>query len=313
MANPNVSPCECISKLRYLKNIAIKDFMDAVEPRGAPELGLFGIEFPELEDVEYALNRLEEALHDYTKNCPWELTPEARELEDILNKYKQLLKQMKEGEEELEDLRIKLGFHTVITDALVEALEAFTTSAIEGIYNNTADCKTRGPLSPDQYTRHYCWALLHNIEALKKEITDITEEADNYLTAPESLIQKASELAEEQHRLIAEYLTTCKVDKTQAKRIEKALGNFSEDIDFHRERLDQLREWASQHIQELKKDEKKWQEQVSQEEGCLWDIHTAVQNYEKAVSVFLETEWTSLCETLKWKNTKPQNTTKCYA
>lgn len=284
------SPCECISRLREFKNQALFDFWERVRIPEPGPFGVFGIEVPTEEEMKEALEGLRDSLEHYSKECPWKLTPEARELAEALEKVTT----------DVATLRAVLSgvYEWTLGDLIVKA-EMFMVSAVEGLYETTEGPKSvKGPLSPDQYTRHKCTACLNNLDAAKREIVSKAEDAKGYMSAPESLITEMDELNETQRELYANYISVCKIEPLNLKAELEGVANQK---DRDKEHLGRFDEWTREHEEELKVDPEKWRDRMSGREHWLWEIEKDISDHQNPINVFLETEWSNVCGNLKWK------------
>lgn len=288
-----VSVCECIRRLRSFKNEALYDFYKRMEIPEPGVLGIFGIEVPEEEDVADALEMLRSSLENYTKDCPWAITPEARELAEKLESLttkKATLRKVLSGE---------YGWY--FQDLIMKA-EKFMISALEGLAEETEGPKReKGPFSSDIQNRHTCLALLNNIEACKVEIKAMAEDAEGYMSPPEYLINKMDELNESQREFYKDYLRLCKVD---AMGIGSELESYGRGKESKKETLERFDKWTEEHEEELKREMEKWYDRMSGRDHWLWEIEEAIASHQGPMNVFLETEWSNLCESLKWKEPK---------
>ena len=291
MAKYPVSPCECIRRLRYLKNVALGDFYNAVQVEVNPVMGVFGLEVPEEEQIKEAIDSLAESLFNYTKYCPWEPTKEALELEKKLEEIR------KADISTIEN--VMTGEYEWTLRDFISAVEKFMYSAIQGLYKETEGLKPeKGPFSPNPEIRNKCFALLNNLEAAKKEIVDKAEYAEGFMTAPEDLINEMDELNETQREIYNRYLELC---KEEPLNIKDDLESFAYEKDQNKKSLEKYDEWTEEHREELEQDPEKWQDRMAGREHWLWEIENSIKLHQNAIDVFLETEWSNICGNLKWK------------
>lgn len=284
------SPCECIKRLRQFKTKALGDFYQRIKISEPGIFGIFAIEVPTKEEMKEALEDLRSSLEHYTKDCPWKITPESRELAEALEAITTdvaTLKAVLSGE-----------YEWTLRD-LIEKAEKFTGAALDGLYEATEGPKSiKGPLSPDLYIRHECTVCLNNLESAKKEIKDKGEYVEGFMTAPEPTIDEMHKLDDMQRELYDKYLLQCKAEPLNLKSKLEALAH---QIDRNIETLEKHDEWTREHEEELRKDEEKWRDRISGREHWLWEIEKAIVYHQNPINVFLESEWSNVCGNLKWK------------
>ena len=293
MTEEKPSPCECIKRLRNFKNRALGDFWQRVRIPEPGILGIFGVEVPEKEDIQDALEDLKGSLEKYTKECPWKITPEARELAEALDK-------VIADEATLE--AVMSGQYEWTFGDLIEKAEVFTGSAVDGLHEATEGPKPwKGPTSPDLHTRHECTALLNNVEAAKKEIQDKAEEAEGYMTAPEELVNEMDNMNETQRDLYKDYLHRCKMDPLN---VESELETWARQKEDNKATLERYDQWTREHEEELRMDPEKWRNRVSGRDHWVWEIEKDISTHQNPVNVFIEDEWSNACQNLKWEEKK---------
>lgn len=288
--NPQPSVCECISRLRDFKNRALGDFYERIKIPEPGPLGVFAMEIPEEEEILEAVEMLKASLENYTKHCPFKITPEVIDLQeklDTLTTDTATLQGVMSGE-----------YEWTFGD-LIEKSEKFVTAAIEGINESVEGARSlKGPMSPIIRVRHECTSLLNNMEAAKKEITEKAERIEGFMSPPEELIKEIDELNEAQRDMYKEYLLKCKADPLKL-RMELEAWALQKDRD--KEHLEKYDEWTWEHEEELKQDMEKWLDRISGRDHWLWEIEKDITTHQNAIDVFLESEWSNACGDLRWK------------
>jgi len=282
------TPCECIRRLRIFKTETLYRFYKAVEIPEPGPLGIFGLEIPEEEQLQEAIEELKAGLSNYTRYCPWKISREAveltRRLEEITSNVATLS-------------AVISGEYEVTFRDLIEACEIFVASAIDGIYEATEGYKAPfGPMSPNREIRQRCSALLLNIECAKVEIDELIEVAQGYMGFPEEILNKVDELDEEQRSMYKEYLSEC---KRYDGRMLNVLEGYAKNKDYHKEQLEKYDEWTEEHKYEMTQEQ--LMDRLEGRDHWLWEISEDISNHQRVIETFIETEWSNVCSGLRWR------------
>lgn len=275
--------CECTKLMRDLKGRTLYGLYDVIKEPPPSPLGTFGYELPEKEIVDDAIAAVKEKIDEIVKSCPVAYEPDdATTVKRTMNL--------------LETETTDENYLNVAGDIL-RSSEMFIGALVDGVAKKTEGFKKiKGPFSPERYTRHRCTSKLNNIESLIEEIKDTVDDINSYMSPPEPLVDKATDLHGEQMAIIDEYLDECKLE---AGELGDKIKVFSKETNSHVDTLEKYDEWTEENWEKLT--EKQRRDRIDSRDTHLWNIVEAIKNSQKIMGAFIESTWQGECQMLKWK------------
>jgi len=293
------SPCGCIERLREFKNLTVGEVWRQMQVMDVPGMGVFGMHYPDEEEIEELLIEIKDSLENYTDLCPFE-GPEGPALFTALEEA---------TGEKATLIDILEGGYSEYYGNIVERAEKFTAAALRGILQNTTGHRfTKGPFSFDEETAFRCSAMLNNLEASSFEMTELAEMVEAGWPPSVEMVGKELELNEVQRGLYKEYITRCKPKQRgrDMNNLEDVLEAWAVKRERDQEQLDRYDAWTEEKygpgsLPPNHPDFDKWIDRIEGRAAPISNIHEDIINHQGPINVLLEDEWLSACGPLVWK------------